>query len=223
MARNANVYGEIADYLETIQTTFIWPALVSKDGKKPGPRTDSLVTFSRLMMSTHAKGSLMLDRGCVTNNDCDQDEECVKGVCMPAGTTTSSFAGSGCRTNNDCDQDEECVDGICTPILGGGFEPAAVANVPFYDGRVKEAFESYFGRIHLVLTKVLAEDPRKLPGVREVLMELYAGAAGTVGSKLPECTRAGDCPDGSACVGGHCVPVPFRLVLKLSPFRAPWK
>ena len=35
MAGNANVYAEIADYLETIHTSLIWPALASKDGKKP--------------------------------------------------------------------------------------------------------------------------------------------------------------------------------------------
>jgi hypothetical protein len=182
------------------------------------------VYFTELMMITYRKSALLFDpvpvaRRCETNDDCEEDEECIKGVCTPIAElplAELSWFGQRCQTNDECEQDEECIMGRCVPIVGGGLDPGALATGPIYDDRLSKALEAYLHRLQNVMFKSLVIDPRTLPQVRHHLMEFYAAAAKIAGKKLTPCDGPAGCPDGSACVNGVCVPVPFRLVFKPS-------
>src|SRR5262245_31214413 len=102
----SDVYGAIADYLGTIHKTIIWPTLAqeaSKDKKRWRP--DRLGEFRRVLMKTYREVVVLFEppgRRCTTNDDCEQDEECIGGECTVVGRVRA-FSAS-CRTNDDCEQ-----------------------------------------------------------------------------------------------------------------------
>lgn len=242
MAGSDRLGEAIAEYFKTIHQTIIWPAVSSKDGKKPGPRTDSLVWFCEALMRAHARTSDVLyvfrpvtasevGKPCTSNRQCEQDEECRDGFCVPVPPPPDSpllfTALKPCTSNRQCEQDEECVEGWCTPIVGGGdegggFDPDLVRRPPVYNTTVSTALEEYYGRLHDHMLRAAAVKPKQLGRIRNILMELYCDCAKASGAKLTACNGNGDCTDGSACVKGFCVPVPFRMVFRSSPFKAPW-
>ena len=228
MAGSANVNDSIAEYFKTIHETLIWPALASKDGKKPGPRPDSMITFFELLGTAYAKAVLVYNPkascacDCKTNSDCNQNEVCIEGKCTPVNAMLDSL-GRPCETNNDCEQNEYCHPDFKVCVKIPDIFPGLVERPPVYDAELREGLEAYYGRVHFELLKGIATDMRKLPRVRTILMELYRDCARVSGRKLSECDAPSDCPDGFVCVNGYCVPIPFRIVFQPSQFRAPWK
>ena len=234
MAGNADFSEAVAGYFKTIHETIIWPALASKDGKKPGPRPDSLVWFDEALMRLYAKVLAIYQplpsASPCGPDDCGADAECVGGVCVPKGNKwsgpamTSFYLGKPCQVHTDCEQDERCSpEGFCVPKPIGGFDATSIMHPPNYGVALAETLEHYYGRLHAIVLRGHAVDPRNLPQVRQALMELYLDCARASGRKLSTCESNGDCPDGSACIKGFIVPVPFRLAFSPTPFRAPWK
>ena len=227
MAGSANVSELIAEYFKTIHDTLIWPALASKDGKKPGPRPDSMITFFELLGTAYAKAVLVYNPkapcgcGCTTNSDCNQDELCVEGKCTSVKMMSS--LGRPCETNGDCEQNEYCHPEFKVCVKIPDTDVAPVTLPPTYGADLRDSLETYYGRVHYELLKGVTVDVRKLPKIRTILMELYVDCARVSGRKLSPCDAPADCPDGFVCTRGYCVPIPFRIVFHPSQFRAPWK
>jgi len=227
-----DVYGLIATYFQDLHENIIWPTLAPPPGRTGArgrkllkPRPDALAEYKLLLMATYSKAAEVFDpveRRCTDNGDCDQDEECIKGVCTPISGSNASASARGCIDNGDCDQDEECIKGVCTP-RPFDLTWAAVAEKPAYGTALNNAFEAYYSRIHAVIVTGLGKNPSKLAAIRDVLMQLYAGASKTAGAPTV-CHANADCPEDWVCVDGVCVPIPYRLVFK--PLRgsepAPW-
>jgi hypothetical protein len=229
----ADTLANIADYFRLIHTQLIWPTVGGKSaggtkGKTvPKLRPDRLVLFQRELMKTHSKAVAVFAarlRRCTTNDDCEQDEECKDGFCVPPppdGSSAVAADAQTCTTNGDCEQDEECIGGFCTPPpFPVGWAP--VNDVPTYGDALQVVLEAYYGKIYRILVGGMARNPGKLAAVRTVLMEMYAGMAKASAVKLPTCDENDDCEEGFACVNGVCVPIPFRLVFRAPGEPIPW-
>jgi len=125
-----------------------------------------------------------------------------------------------CQADEDCNPNEKCIWGECVPIPFD-VEFAPVGAPPSYGDEVRRAFESYSARINEVLANGLARNPRRLEGVRNELMRMYAEAAVVAGTARAKCEESQTCEDGKWCVDGICVDIPFRLVFRRLPGSKP--
>lgn len=201
----------IAAYLRGIHTEILRPAC-------PG----RLAEVREWLMVTHLEAERLFTRPrrplsrCKSNDDCRQDEECIDGVCTPIPYRFNEF----CKVNDDCRQEEECIDGVCTPVpFLLDYAPLPVQR----DAATQLAIDAYLDRILGVLVRGLGADPRKLMGVRDLLMAARARAATASGE--PRTSQDDACPDGSRWVDGHCVPLPFGLRFRAigGELLAPWR
>jgi hypothetical protein len=205
----SDVNQAIAAYLEKIHKEVIFPVIIKKSAKVYRP--DRLVLFQEGMMRGLLHAVTLFRPSCKSDADCASGK-CINGKCGSV-VKPLSLEAIECTGPGDCRQTELCIDGECVPsMMSLVFQPAAAQ--PAYGAEVTRAFEQYSGRIYEALTSGLAENPRQLNGVRNVLMQMYADAAIAAGSPRGKCEEQGGCEDGKWCVAGICVPVPFRLVFQ---------
>ena len=215
----ADVNQAIAAYLERIHKEVIFPVVIKKQAKVYRP--DRLVLFEKGMMRGLLHATTLFMPPCSGNEDCASGK-CIGGKCASL-TKPLSLEVIECQDDDDCDQTEECVEGRCVrKMMNVVFLP--VEYQPAYGAEVIRAFEEYSGKIYDALTSGLAENPRKLKGVRNVLMRMYADAAIAAGATRGNCD-ADNCKDGTWCVDGICVPIPYRLGFQgiNVPRPEPWK
>ena len=207
----ADVNQAIAAYLQKIHTKLVFPVVIKKGAKNYRP--DRLVLFQEMAMRGYLRAVSLFRRPCTKDGDCESGK-CIEGKCGDLVIGPLNLAGGiECMRDQDCQQTEKCINGECVPTP---FEIWWVAEnyQPSYGAEVIQAFEEYSGRIYEVLAHGLAQNPRQLESVRNVLMAMYADAAIAAGTPRSNCEEAGGCEDGMWCVSGICVPVPFRLVFK---------
>lgn len=223
---NAFVFEAIAKYFQRIETDLIWKTIGSPDGKAPGPRPDSFSDFQGLLMKTRARAVLLFnpikprpDK----DDDCRKKDDCDCGCSDKVPKMLFEETGDRpCRDSGDCLPREDCIDGVCVPPIGG-FTAADVGSVPLYDTSLRGDIDGYFTSIYEILASGLGRKPDKLPGVRSLLIDLYAGAQRISGTKADKCETDSDCKDGFVCRDGKAVPIPFRLVFhRLGDTLPPW-
>lgn len=71
----------IADYLRLIHENLIWPLL--KGSKRVPGKPDLLWAVNKVLLRLNAQASAMGGRLCKSNDECEQNEECVGGICVP--------------------------------------------------------------------------------------------------------------------------------------------
>jgi len=198
----------IAAYLQKIHTKLVFPVVIEKGAKNYRP--DRLVLFQEVLMRAYLRSISIFRHPCTADGDCESGK-CINGKCGDLVVGPVSLTGIECQADEDCKQTEKCILGECVPKpIETAF--GAVEIQPVYGPELKRAFEEYSGRIYQVLTNGLAEQPRKLESVRNVLMQTYAEAAFAGGTPRGKCDEILNCEDGKWCVQGICVEIPFRLV-----------
>ena len=182
----------IAEYLGSIENRLIWPFLA-----KPA-RPHRFGAVNTFLIQILVQVSTLSGGNCTVDEECDQNEACINGSCVPRENGVSLV-----------------------------FAPVSEVLDPLGED-AKAAIDDCFVQIYEALLKGLAKDSRNLSRIRDLLMSTYAGAltltGGSSGGSLKRCSGPDDCGEGMECVDGVCVPIPFKL--KFQPERVrrtpPW-
>jgi len=188
----------IARYLKKIHDEVLRPVVLEPSSQQYRP--DRLVLFQEVFMRSYFRSVSLFRRPRKSNSRN-----------VPIGAMRLSTME--CQADEDCNDNEKCIYGECVPIPFD-VEFAPISAPPSYGDEVPRAFESYSARINELLANGLARNPRRLEGVRNELMRLYAEAALAAGTARDKCEETHTCEDGQWCVAGICVDIPFRLVFR---------
>ena len=71
----------IAEYLRVIHDDMIWPLLAGSHGGAGKP--DKLAAVQGFLMSTYARAAELVGGDCVRDEDCEQQEVCIRPSCVP--------------------------------------------------------------------------------------------------------------------------------------------
>ena len=157
---------------------------------------------------------------CASSVDCPPNFVCFEGGCYAPGTLPDQSDGDceGCRNG------EVCIDGSCVPLDAGGAEDADAASedAASEDAGDEDADDE---DAETEDTDVMSEDAASEDADdagEDVALE-DAEPEDTAGEVADDagCRGSADCPPGSACFGGECLPVDTGDADGATPDAAP--
>jgi hypothetical protein len=150
---------------------------------------------------------------CQTSSDCNEDENCFNGYCVPKIITSSGTYGK-CRANSDCGVGFMCKDGKCTVDMNSGYwdktgdKPSATGSDPIYTGVGGSEFHTGWDDQEETPPKpnpkvTGSTETQKEHYINRLIKNILSEQVQTIGN---QCTDKDDCPQNYNCFNRYCVP-----------------